>query len=152
MAKIEKTFFLATALVAWLAPALADDAKQTATQPAVQNAQTTDPATGRKIDHPHFPKDWIPSKRIIMSVNGLTDKQKNDVQAVYDDSAARFAALDLEYHDLRKQNWEKIQNILTKDQVNTVISDQHNLTHPHNPLPADAHTAPMKPAKHADSE
>jgi len=149
MAKIERTLFLAAALLAGLAPALADDAKQSGSTPAVQNAQSADPVTHRAIDHPHFPKDWIPSKRIIMGVNGLTDKQKSDIQAIYDNSTARFAALDLEYHDLRKQNWEKIQNILTKDQMDTVMTDQHNLTHPHSPYPSNAQTSPMQQANDA---
>jgi len=158
MVKTGKSIVLTASLLTWLTPALADDAKQigggtvgapiqerhSAIEPEKQAAYTPNP---RRIDHPHYPSDWIPSRHIILSAKGLTDQQKNDIQAVYDDSAARFAALDLEYHDLRKSNWEKIENILTKEQADEVMTDQNNLTHPNNPLPADVHTSPIKRVK-----
>jgi len=150
MAKIVTKILLAASLLGWLSPALADmngSSNSTATA-ADANDAATDENTHRRIDHPHYPSDWIPSRRIIMSAKGLTDKQKSDIEQVYDDSQARFAALDLEYHDLRKSNWEKIEAILTKDQSDEVLADQHNLTHPNSPLPADIHTNPMKRVKH----
>jgi hypothetical protein len=137
MAKIQRTLLLAASLLVWLTPALANDAKQSDSAPASANtagASSSSSASPSKIDHPHYPHDWIPSKHEIMGLSGLSDKQKNDIQAIYDATGPRFAALDLEYHDLRKQNWEKIQDVLTPDQVNEVQTRTHNKNHPNQPL------------------
>jgi hypothetical protein len=132
MAKIRTTFLVAASLLTWLTPALSDDVKQSDAAPvAATNASST---TKSNIDHPHYPHDWIPGRGEIMGVSGITDKQRTDIRAIYDDSGPRFAALDLEYHDLRKQNWEKIQKVLTPDQVNAVLLVQHNKNHPDQPM------------------
>jgi hypothetical protein len=134
MPKIRMALLLAGSLATFIVPALADDPGTATSTPSNQSATgapsgTSTGSTGPSFHHSHpgYPKEWVPSRRDITQLGSLTDKQKSDIAAIYSDSAPQYAAIELEYHDLRQKIWDKVQNVLTPAQVDEILDNRRKM-------------------------
>ena len=84
-------------------------------------AESSTPSPGKKRakqaagEHRHH--EPIPAKRQIMGLSSLTDKQKQQINAIYSENAEQFKALGKQMYELRMSEWKKIQPVLTADQL-----------------------------------
>jgi hypothetical protein len=133
MPKIQMALILAGSLITLMVPVLADNPDTTASASSAQNAKspsgTATSSTGASFHqrHPGYPKEWVPSKRDIEGLGSLTEKQRNDIGAIYSDSAPQYAAIELEYHELRQKIWDKVQDVLTPAQVDEILENRRKM-------------------------
>jgi len=101
------------------------DAKTTAAAPKQDAGDTSAARSPRKHHkangaggggggHHH---DRVPAKRQVMSLTSLTDKQKQQISAVYTENEEQFKSLNKQMFELKMSEWKKIQPVLTKDQL-----------------------------------
>ena len=61
-----------------------------------------------------------PGKRQVMGLSDLTDKQKSQLEAIYDAKKPQFANLRKQMEDLEAGEWQDVQGVLTPAQVQTL--------------------------------
>jgi Spy/CpxP family protein refolding chaperone len=130
MGKIEAIVTLAFIVVSTM-PALADDfAKAVKTAAPVAGEDTgskpsdAPPATSGKKRHEHergqnahASKGHPHGKRQVMTLPDLTDKQKSQLQAIYDSKKAQFQDLRKQMNALEADEWQQVQGVLTPEQI-----------------------------------
>jgi Spy/CpxP family protein refolding chaperone len=137
MRKIEAIVALGL-IVASAMPALADDsvkgAAKTAAPAASQSASnSTDDSTGapaaagkgkhgkhEKGEGKRHTAGRGPGKRQVMALPDLTDKQKTQIQAIYDSKKDQFADLRKQMNALEADEWQQVQPILTPAQIDSL--------------------------------
>lgn len=82
--------------------------------------------------HEHGGHDHAAPKRAVLSISTLTDKQKEQVNAVYAENQTKWDDLQKQMRDLREAEWTKIKPILTPeqlDQLHTEVRNEHKKHH-----------------------
>jgi Spy/CpxP family protein refolding chaperone len=133
MRKFNAVCTLALVIVVSTMPALADDnaksvktaAPTAAPTPAAAQDQGGDgaPAGRGKRKHEgggHHGKGRMPGKLQVMALSDLTDKQKSQLQTIYDSKKAEFADLRKQMHALEADQWQQVQGVLTPAQIESL--------------------------------
>jgi len=64
-------------------------------------------------------------KRVVLELSSLTDKQKQQINAVYDGNKAQSDALQKQMRALHESEWSKVKAFLTPEQITELQSERH---------------------------
>ncbi len=105
-------FALLLSLLLLATPCLAEDSKSKS--PDASNAAPTEKSgAGReRARHQH-----VQGKVAVLAISSLSDKQKAQINGIYDGDKAQFEALGKQIRELREAQWEKVKAALTPDQI-----------------------------------
>jgi Spy/CpxP family protein refolding chaperone len=81
-----------------------------------ESTTKSDSSTGTK-KHNHQAHETIAGKKTVMSLSSLTDKQKQQIGAVYAENKEQYASLTKQLRTMRETEWSKIKLLLTADQL-----------------------------------
>ena len=115
-------FYASLALLSLLSglPALAAD---TSTTTDASKSETSAPAPVEKGGK-HGGHDHIAGRKAVLGITSLTDKQKEQINAVYDANKAKYDDIEKQRRELMKDEWTKIKPVLTADQL-TELRQEH---------------------------
>ena len=125
--------------------ALAADTKTNADSDSSSTAASTESTSSSKpARQPH---EQIEGMRAVTGLSSLTDKQKKQINTIYENNKSQFDSLKKQERTLRETEWSQIKPLLTPDQL-TELQNSHPKHHRGrgNAPAADVHDAPGAPA------
>jgi Spy/CpxP family protein refolding chaperone len=90
-------------------------AADTKTETSSSSSSNTDSTTGNKSANP--PHEHIENMRAVTSLSSLTDKQKQQINAIYEKNKPQYDSLQKQVRTLRESEWSQVKPLLTPGQL-----------------------------------
>jgi Spy/CpxP family protein refolding chaperone len=103
--------------------ALAADTK-TDTTGSNSNATSAESTAANKSAH-QGQGQHIESMNAVTSLSSLTDKQKQQINAIYANNKAQYDSLQKQIHALRETEWSQVKPLLTPEQLTELRKNHH---------------------------